>query len=285
MKSLDFNPIMQVNDDSLNIQLVGHWAEEKYKLVGLYSNIFTKSMRNTWENLVYIDLFSGSGYSKIRNSKRIIKSSPLISLSLPFNFSKYIFCEEDLEKANSLNERIKRSYVGIDYELIVGDTNKNIDLIISKIPQYSKSSKVLTFCFVDIYSLKNLHFQTVKKLSKFALDFLILLPLGMDARRNFNYYLDKKIKIVDLYLSDTLWREKFLNKYRPTNHSFIQFISEEYKKKLLSLGYLEPERYHEIRSTDRNLPLYHLAFFSKHKLANTFWNSVSKYSTDELSFL
>jgi len=40
-----------------------------------------------------------------------------------------------------------------------------------------------------------------------------------------------------------------------------------------------------IRSTDKNLPLYRLAFFSRDKLGQKFWKEALKYSTNQLTLL
>jgi hypothetical protein len=40
----------------------------------------------------------------------------------------------------------------------------------------------------------------------------------------------------------------------------------------------------EVKSDDKNLSLYHLAFFSKNPRGDQFWNIVLKASTDQLSF-
>ena len=68
---------------------------EKYKLVGSYCDIFTTGMKNKWDQLVYIDLFAGGGFSKIKTTGKIYKNSALLAMSLPFKFSKYILCEQD----------------------------------------------------------------------------------------------------------------------------------------------------------------------------------------------
>ena len=39
----------------------------------------------------------------------------------------------------------------------------------------------------------------------------------------------------------------------------------------------------EVRSDDKNLPLYHLALFSRSPRAYDFWDQVLKYSTDQTS--
>jgi hypothetical protein len=39
-----------------------------------------------------------------------------------------------------------------------------------------------------------------------------------------------------------------------------------------------------VRSTEKNLPLYRLAFFSRHQLAKSFWEQARKYSDDQMGF-
>ncbi len=38
----------------------------------------------------------------------------------------------------------------------------------------------------------------------------------------------------------------------------------------------------QVRSDVKNLPLYHLALFSRHELAYEYWDEVLKYSTPQL---
>ena len=56
-----FNPQIEAKPDGLSTPVVRQWSLEKYKLVGSYCDIFTTGMRNIWDQLVYIDLFAGSG--------------------------------------------------------------------------------------------------------------------------------------------------------------------------------------------------------------------------------
>ncbi len=90
MAAKKIDPIINVEDDGLIIPEVGAWGEKKYKLVGGYCDIFTTGMRYKWGKLVYIDLFSGSGYARIKDTNKIVKSSALISLS-SFRYSALWF--------------------------------------------------------------------------------------------------------------------------------------------------------------------------------------------------
>src|SRR5947208_1832557 len=97
----NFNPLILVENDGLSIPEIGNWGETKYKLVGGYCEIFTSGMRYKWDKLVYIDLFAGSGYARIKGSNKILRSSALIALSVTNPFHKYIFCEADIDKLDS----------------------------------------------------------------------------------------------------------------------------------------------------------------------------------------
>ncbi len=277
MTTQKFNPIIEVADDGMECAEVGRWAQEKYNLVGAYANIFTKSMRSLWNNLVYIDLYAGSGYSKIADTNKIIKSSPLIALSLPVPFDKYIFCEKKDASFKALKARVEKE--SKDIVLVQGDCNEKINEIKGHIPKYSRGNTVLTFCFVDPFSL-NLQFTTIKKLShNIAIDFLILLALGMDANRNLKIYLNKNNNRINSFLDNKDWRKD----YSPPQ-DFVKFLSGYFSKNMHSLGYIiEPNSMHQIRSDDKNLPLYHLAFFSKNRLGNKFWREVKKYSNPQQS--
>jgi len=63
--------------------------------------------------------------------------------------------------------------------------------------------------------------------------------------------------------------------------SFPRFAADEFAKRMCDLGYLPTPRMKEVRSLEKNLPLYHLAFFSRHQRAYEFWGQVLKYSTDQ----
>ena len=52
-----------------------------------------------------------------------------------------------------------------------------------------------------------------------------------------------------------------------------------------SLDYLEQllDRMKLVKSTEKNLSLYYIALFSRHKTAYKFWDDVLKYGTDQTS--
>lgn len=276
MSRRNFNPIIQVEDDGLYIPEVGSWGDEKYKLVGGYCEIFTTGMKNHWDSLVYIDLFAGAGYAKIKGTNKIRMSSALIALSISHQFNKYIFCEEDERCMNALKKRVEKHFPVANVEFIQGNSNHLIDNIIQKIPRHSYEEKVLRFCFVDPFSL-NLNFDTIRKLSNVGkIDFLILLALHMDGNRNLFNYISENSNKVDLFIDDLSWREPF-KKGDLAAKDFIKFLAKKYDNNMQLLNYKEPVKKHLVKIDDINVPLYYLAFYSKHERGNDFYSKVEKY--------
>jgi three-Cys-motif partner protein len=277
-----FNPLIETKDDDRFIpDPVGEWSFQKWKLMGAYCDIFTSAMKYQWDQLIYIDLFAGAGFSEIRNNGGIYYSSPLIAMAVPNSFDKYILCEEDPKKLKALKERVNKLYPKKEVAFIKGDCNQNVQNIKSHIPSFSKDNKVLRFCFVDPYSI-NINFQTIKKLGENLMDFLILLPLHMDINRNTDTYFGSNNKTLTNFLGTNEWRNEF-DLQNLNRKKFIRYISKKYDSNMMGLGYIEPEHKFPVRSTDKNLPLYHLAFYSKSPRGNDFYKKVRKSAKSQYS--
>ncbi len=115
------------------------------------------------------------------------------------------------------------------------------------------------------------------------MDFLILIPSFMDANRNvIQYAMETNISIED-FTGVTDWREHW-EKDERKGIKFGQFLPDLFGNKMRKLDYIY--KGHEstimIRSHDKNLPLYHLAFFSKHETGMRFWRQARKYSNDQI---
>ncbi len=262
---------------------VGAWVEDKHRLVSLYEILFSTGMKRKWEKRVYIDLFSGPGVVRVRGTKKFLWSSPLLALQVKDPFDDYIFCDVNADALDALSRRVKKFFPYANVSYVHGDCNENAEEICSKIPMPSRESKVLSFCFVDPYDL-SVKFSTIRKIAERFVDFLILLALGMDANRNLQHYLDPTNHKIDEFLGLGDWREKWAEQISKNNFQLPRFLAEAYAKQMQTLKYL-PVAFHQmkqVRSDLRNLPLYHLALFSRHSLAYQYWDDVLKYSTSQV---
>ncbi len=277
-------PILK--DDGLITPEVGLWAEYKYRLVWNYAKMFAASMKAKWDARAYIDLYAGAGRSRLENTKIIVPASPLLAMNIVNKFDRYIFCENDKEKMQALKTRVSRDYPDNNASFIEADANKNIEEVISNIPKHHKKFKVLTFCFVDPFNVKNLNFKTIRKLAEKYIDFLILIPSGMDANRNISYYIDESNTAVEDFTGASQWRDEW--RLEETNwENFGFFFADLFGRQMRVLNYFYEglaDMVH-VRSTEKNLPLYNLAFFSRNELGRKFWKEARKYSDDQLDLL
>lgn len=269
--------------DGLPANPIGPWAEDKYRYVGMYAEMFSTGMKYKWDRRVYLDLFSGPGYSALREKDRVVLGSPMIALSLPDPFDAYVFADENpghLEALKIRAERLERSH---DASYIPGDANAVIGKILEKVPG-AAGERTLSFCFLDPYKL-NIHFDTVRRIAADrAVDFLILLALYIDANRNVQWYEKDDNPTIDLLLGDETWRER----WRPAanrNESIVTFLAREYASRMASIRYLPMalEDMVKVRTYDKRLPLYYLAFLSRDKTGLKFWREVLKYANDQLA--
>jgi three-Cys-motif partner protein len=270
-------------DDELITPTIGSWGERKYLLVKNYAQIFANSMKHKWDCRVYIDLFAGGGRSIIEGTSKIVLASPLLAIDIQDKFDIYIFCEQEESKLDALKQRVKRDFSDVEVQYIHGDSNKQVDKILSKIPQHRKGFSVLSFCFADPYNLRSLNFATIQHLSQRFVDFMILIPSGMDANRNLvPHYLKKNNKIIDMFLGTSDWRDEWRSV--SVHQSFDIFLTDYYGRNMQNLGYYYPgiESTQLIRSSKKNLPLYRLALFSRVKLGDKFWSETKKYSDPQL---
>ena len=283
MATIDRLP--RLEDDGLLTPTVGRWAVDKYARVWMYCQIFSTGMKAKWDRRVYIDLFAGAGRAKIKGTGDIVPGSPVLALKVREPFDKYIFCDVDPANIATLRSRVDEIAPEADVDYVIGDVNSTVSKIVSSIPRHTSGRSVLSFCFADPYSLA-LRFQTIEKLADGrAMDFLVVLALGMDANRNLSRYIRTESRKIEEYLANLDWRDSW-ERARRGGEKFMHFMAREYARSMERIDYIpaSPERMYPVRSDLRNLPLYYLAFFSQHPLAYAFWDEVLKYSGEQLTF-
>jgi three-Cys-motif partner protein len=259
---------------------VGPWVEDKHSLVSLYETLFSTGMKRKWDIRVYVDLYSGPGMVRVRGTGKFLWGSPLLALQVKDPFDKYIFCESNSESLDALRRRVEKHFPHAEVSYIKGDCNEKVGEICEAIPRHSANRKVLSFCFVDPYDL-SVKFSTVRKIADRFVDFLTLLAFGMDANRNLQHYLEPQNHKIDEFLGLSDWRNRWLEQSSKGKIQFPRFLAEAYARQMETLRYLcvPFHRMKQIRSDTNNLPLYHLALFSRKDLAYKYWDDVLKYST------
>src|SRR3981189_1845552 len=112
---------MSARDDGLVAPEVGAWTEEKHRLVSLYSTLFSSGMKDKWSKRVYVELYAGAGYSRIRGTSKFILGSPLLALMVKDRFDKCVFCEEKPKKLEALKVRATQIAPTANIAYVQGD--------------------------------------------------------------------------------------------------------------------------------------------------------------------
>lgn len=266
-------------DDGLVLPVVGEWTLQKHHKMAYYSSLFSTSMKQRWGCRVYLELFSGAGKARVEETGAVIPGSPLLALGLDDPFDQYVFCERDSDNMAALKERVATHFPGRAVQFVEGDANVCVADILAAIPTFTKTNSGLTLCFVDPYKMSEMAFDTVAAIAcDLYVDFLMLIPTYMDIHRNPKYYTRTESCAVDRYLGNVDWRSRWSD---PTRHKndFGLFVANELGCRMAQLGFLYEglQDLELVRMTGRqNLPLYHLAFFSKNALGLWFWRETRR---------
>jgi three-Cys-motif partner protein len=274
-------PDLEIPDDGKYKPEIGSWAEEKYRLLWCYADLFATSMKSKWDKLTYVDLFSGAGYAQIRGSKRVVLGSPLLALTVKNPFDSYVFCDREPNCILALRERVNVMKPKAEVHFVQADANEAVKDILEVLPRYGPDTRVLGFCFADPQKLSDLKFETIAVLAERFMDFLVHIP-AMDPMRNEGLYSRPENRAVECFVGNPNWRESWA--VTDSRIGFDLFVARCFAESMQSLGYkhADIEEPVLVRSSGKNLPLYYLIFFSRHPLGQEFWKETKKWSDPQL---
>ncbi len=279
----------EVHDDGLALDTVNPYAEEKHRFLAHYAEMFAKGMQNRFDHRIYLDLFSSSGYAKIKGTERIIQTSPILALSLPVPFTRYVFCDLSEEKISALRKRVERSHPSCDAHYYVGDVNQTISTVLAELPDFKAGNTGLSLCFIDPYAAKNLRYETMKSLSKIYVDLFVMIPSYIDLNRHQTAQCEQEEmkSSFDLMVGTSEWRAEWEEvRLRRTGLHFGEFCVEYFGRRMETLGYLPLDPSDIILIDDEvwfNAPRYHITLFSRHAKGIEFWRKTRKHLIKQLS--
>jgi three-Cys-motif partner protein len=232
-------------------------------------------MHKKWPLRVYVDLFAGAGRARVRGTFRVLDTSALIALAARELFDRYVLCDRSPRCIKALRERARTRRPEADVRYVRGDCNAKIGQILAELPSVSAPG-VLGCCVVDPFGLKALKFETIKRLSAYRMDFVVLIPSFMSAHRN-EALLTRDSSLLDDFLGNRHWRQRWVEAcagaHRPT---FGNFVVEEFGRSMSGLDYLKSEPDDPVLVDDEDRKLYHLAAYSRHRLGSEFWRKAKR---------
>lgn len=283
MSNYDPEPLRRLLDDGLYAPTIKEHTLRKIRAHNRAVAMFGAVTKNTWPQRAYIGLYSGAGRARIEKTGEIIETTPISALRISDPFTHYIFVDRNRQCTDALAERIGILQPSQQAAVIPSDVNDSVAEIKRALPSFDRTRGLISFCFVDPFDA-GLRFETLKRLSELKMDFLIMLMMGVDARRNFQNYLnDPSNSRLDELLGNSEWRAEWRSARTGKRIRPVHFLLQMFDTAMTSLGYLHqsPESALPVKVETRNVLLYLMVYYTRHPLGAKVWNSVRKASTPE----
>jgi three-Cys-motif partner protein len=254
-------------DDGLHTPAIKAHSVEKILRHDMYAHLFTTGMKNKWPQRAYIGLYSGAGRARLPSGE-IVETTAMGALRE--DFTHYVFVDSDERCIKSLQTRARPLAAGRPIRFIHEDVNRAVPAIHRALPSYSRERGLLSLCFVDPFDASLQHATLADLASRFRIDFLILLALSMDARRNFRkYYQDTTDDRIAKLIDAPDWREELDG----SGEAVIPFLVRKFNEAMVRVGYEPalPLHHHPVRVSRMGVLLYYLVLYSKSKVGQQFW--------------
>jgi three-Cys-motif partner protein len=243
---------------------------EKLRRHNYVTAMFARSMKNKWPQRAYVGLYCGAGRARLAGTGEILETTAMSVMRLPDGFTHHIFVDEDPRCTDALKQRAAALPGTRQLTILTGDVSASVPAVQAALPSYSNANRLLTFCFVDPFGAE-LKFSTISSLAqRHQMDFLILLALGVDIRRNLRRYLsaDSGTRIGEL-INLPGWQSEL----DAAGGKVVPFVLGKFDDAMVRLGYLSSKQAHPVKVSGMGVLLYYLAYYSKHPLGLKFWNS------------
>ena len=249
--------------DGLLARKSGLWAKRKHHYLRNYCGITTKSVRKKLR-LVYLDVMAGPGLCKIKETGEEFPGSPLIALE--HEFDEFIFIEGDPQLADALKQRVAKHSKASRAAVVA----KNW-LGVLEDGGLRFSDGTLVVAFVDPTGISQVPMKAMLKLTKNRrIDLLVTIQHSLGITWNVPQYIKSESAqtALDTFLDSGDWRKW---KWKEASE-FAGMAIDAFSQCIQKEGFIGTRHI----SVPSEQPLYRFTLFSRHPLAEKFWNEILK---------
>lgn len=246
-----------IGPDGLSARTVGPWVARKEHFVGRYSSMFARGMRNHWERRAYVELFAGPGLSLNKATGEFTDGSPIRAMLA--ELTDFVFVDNDPLATAALSTRAEPRRGGRSLTVITADCNDAVPQVARALP-----GDALTLAFVDPTGWQ-VRMETMLALThERRVDLLVTFHAGQ-MKRVAQY----PVPELDGFFGSNAWRSAL---GLPRNERSERLL-RLYNEALLPNDYLaECWRYAVPIRNSRNVIMYYLVLFTKHRRGIDFWS-------------
>ena len=255
------NQLPQFADDGFGITAAEPWFKYKIQIIQEYLTSFVINLAGRADEIVFVDLFSGSGLYSLGSRREIFAGTPLMALAQDLPIQRFVFCEHDAEQFKALKIRVNKYYRGKNVILMDGKPEDLIDKFKLYIPPSKGDFKVAVFCVCDPFSL-DMSFELVEKLSGLGFNFLMPFTFALNKRLDYRYYLKENKEKIKKYLGGYKDMDR-LEDEMENNMQFYKRLIQIYENNILASGLNASTSVHKLDSGLMELPVYYMGLFSR----------------------
>ena len=267
--------------DGLPARRSGPWTRDKLTYLEKYASAFMAAMApkrrvGKWEELVYLDLLAGPGRGIDAGTGSEFDGSPLRVLKIEPKFDRLFFGDLRPRSIAALRKRIPRSDLS-RVDLRVGDCNVLAEEIVAQL-----SKRTLGLAFIDPEGFEA-KFQMLRALATRRIDVLFLFPSGIGISRNLRAFAKRAHSPMDDLWDGREWRNlppaKLAAGVRLSPEDLLSLDRPwvlGFRNKVAEIGFLYQDEADPPFTNDKNVPMYHLLFFSQDLAGLTIWRGIKR---------
>jgi three-Cys-motif partner protein len=259
--SADYDSLLA--SDGFRARKSGERAKRKLHFLRNYCGITTVAMRQRWR-LQYLDVMAGPGRCKIRETGEEFPGSPFVALD--YNFHYFLFIEENSDLANGLEQRVAKHPKAHLVRVVRGNW-----IGIANSGKLRFDDKTLVVAFVDPTGISQVPMDAMLQLTKNShIDLLVTIQHSLGITLNVPQYLKSETgqTAMDRFLNSHDWRTW---KWKDPS-ALARMAIDAFSTRIQRDGFIGTRQI----SVPEHQPLYRFTLFSRHPLAEKFWNSILK---------
>lgn len=267
--------------DGLPARVGGPWTREKLTYVEKYATAFMKAMGpkralGKWSELVYLDPLAGPGVGVDRESGSEFDGSPLRALKVVPRFDRLFFADLRPSNIAALQRRVPEADRG-RVVFKVGDCN-----LVTREVVAALSPTTLGLAFVDPQGFEAT-FRLFQTLVTRRIDVLFLFPSGIGIRRNLRVFASQPKSPMDALWGGREWRDTPPAKLAAgarLNAEEARALDipwvRRFRNKMAEIGFEYQDETDPCFTNEKNVPMYHLLFFSRYPAGLTIWRGIKR---------
>jgi three-Cys-motif partner protein len=244
--------------DELTVTASEPWFKVKVQVIVRYLEAFVGQVAGRADEIIFVDLFSGSGLYTIGHQKEIFPASCFQALLSGLPITRYIFCEQDPEQLQALKTRVHKFFPRHPVTIFEHPIETLPARFPEIVPQGKPHRKAAVFCLIDPCSL-DVPFSTIEKFGRAGWNLLMPFVFPLNVRMNHAFYQteyrDKLQRYVGVSGANKLSTAE-------NNGLFYQNLVRIYENNMLVMGMNSAISINKLKSQWMELAAYNIGFFS-----------------------